>query len=88
MAPEMPMTMAAPARPFTTPREQWNQLHELLNNRQWAEARDLIDWIRNDGSRTQVASLVFRGHRFFTFYVDGDGESAILSTCFYMFLHV
>ena len=80
--------MAGPARPFSEPREAWNNVHEALNSRVWKDAEDAIQWIVREGRRNQVASLVFRGHRFFTFYVDGDGESAIFSTFFYMFLHV
>ena len=88
VAPPVPIAFGAPARPFEVLESAWSPLHDMLNNRKWQAADHAIQWIVSDGHRNRVASLVFRGHRFFTFYVDGDGESPIFSTCFYMFLHV
>ena len=66
--PPQPIAMAGPARPFAGPDKAWNNVHEALNNRAWADAEHTIEWISREGYRNQVASLVFRGHRLFTFY--------------------
>ena len=41
------------------PTERWNALHEALNNRDWKDAREWIEYMASDPSLAhEVASLV------------------------------